>query len=478
MSNFLDLPYTKKVISIGKAKLKILTALLLVIALGCSGCSAGRTVEAPAPESPSETPVNSGGETEIIASAPDISGQDGHAPSEAGGKTELTLATISDPFFNGLSALTSGFNAGSEDYNIVIKDYSEGGQYDAETARIRLNAEIGSGKCPDLLFFSDGLSPYTFVKHGYLADLLTYIDSDPEITRDSISVLDPLLINGGLYYLSQGFTLETGTAKYSDFGDRYGWTLDEYFEIESSLPSGEEMIYNATAESFIESISSRYIRTAVDWDSGTCDFNNDTFIAILEAGKRIKENPEPNDPSMQDFTYGPVRVAKGTLAMAMSYCNTVGKLAFEELMAGEKLSFIGWPSVDGSCGSDIYPYKTFAAFSASEHKDGCWEFLKFMMLDYLIDNDNGFMPMYRPMLDLQIDEAKAEAPRGGAKMDDEDVERFLDLLGHVENAAFYDQTILGIIAEEAAAYLAGDCSAEKAAENVQSRVSLYIGEQS
>lgn len=445
-------------------KRKVIAVLLALLLLP----ACGTLPQAGQPEADMPTPVAS---TE--APTPEQSSD----KTEASERIELVLATVSDPFFSGLSALISEFNTECADYRLVVTDYSEGGKYDAETARMRLNVDLGSGKCPDLLYFSDGLSPYTFVKHGYLEDLLPYLDSDDTLDRDSLSVLKPFLINDGLYYLSQGFTLETGVGKYSSFGESNGWTLDEYFRLESTLPGGSEMLYNSTAESFISELSARYIRTAVDWETGTCDFDNAVFTAILSSGKAINESPEASDPNKMDYTYGPVRVANGTLIMAMSYCNNVGKLAFEEAMAGEKLSFIGWPSEDGSCGSDVYPYKTFAVFSSGENKAGCWEFIRFLLLSYPMENDNSFMPMYMPMLEQQLENAKTEAPKGGALMDDEDIERFLSLLGAVENAAFYDQTILSIIEEEAAAFLAGDCSAEAAAKNVQSRASLYISEQ-
>ena len=61
---------------------------------------------------------------------------------------------------------------------------------------------------------------------------------------------------------------------------------------------------------------------------------------------------------------------------------------------------------------------------------------------------------------------------------DAEAQRFLDLLDAVENVSFYDEAVLSIVSQEAAAYFAGDKSAEETARLIQSRVGLYVSEQS
>lgn len=87
------------------------------------------------------------------------------------------------------------------------------------------------------------------------------------------------------------------------------------------------------------------------------------------------------------------------------------------------------------------------------------------------------MPVYMPYLQKQIEKAKLEAPPGGAKMTDEDAQRFLALLNEIDNVAIYDETVLGIIDEEASAFFAGEKTAEETASIIQSRVQLYVSEQ-
>lgn len=392
-------------------------------------------------------------------------------PSELVKKGELVLATVGES--NAVKVAVADFNRENSEYAVVIKDYSDGGAYDTKTAITRLNTDIISGKCPDLMLFSE-LSPFAYINKGYVMNLNQLIDNDTEIKREDIAILKQLEVGDGVFYLSNTFMIETLVALNSEFGDATGWTLDKYLEIEKNMPPDSETLYNNTKAQFLRQISARYMRSAVDWETGTCDFDNEVFISILEASNRIKENPE--NPKDMDFTYGSVRVAKKTLVAAVTWSETVSKFAYEEKMANCRLSFIGWPTVDGSCGSDIHIFSPVGICSQTKSPEACWDFLKFMLKDVDIDSP-GRLPVYMPYLQKQIEKAKLEAPPGGAKMTDEDVQRFLALLNAIDNVAIYDETVLGIIDEEASAFFAGDKTAEETAEVIQSRVKLYVSEQ-
>ena len=449
--------------------------LSLAIILGCSGCSSGQAVESNSPESPPDSAAPNSSESGISPVAPDIVQQNEHAPSDSGGKTELILATISDPFFMGLSTIVSEFNDESDEYTLVFKDYSEGGQYDAEQAKMRLNVDMGSGKYPDLIYFSTGLSPYPFISHGYLSDISEFFDS--EIGPGDIAIAKALDINGGIYFISSRFYIETHIASYDRFGDRYYWTLDEYLEIEKNMPPGEDTMYNTTKEYFLRKLSSRYLSLAIDWQAGTCDFNNPDFIEILKASTRINENLE--DIENMNYAPGAVRVAEGSIVAISTWINRVWMLAYNEALAGEQLSLIGCPTVDGSCGSDVFIDNPFGIVSQSGNEEGCWEFIKYI-LENAPTSDNG-LSVYLPDLMAEFNRAKSE--ENGVlgvylTLTDTDIERFFNLLNEIDTVAVYDEKVLEIIEDESSALFNGERTAEETAELIQSRVSLYVSEQS
>ncbi len=62
-------------------------------------------------------------------------------------------------------------------------------------------------------------------------------------------------------------------------------------------------------------------------------------------------------------------------------------------------------------------------------------------------------------------------------MTEEEIQQFEKMISSIEHTTLYDETVLNIIRSEAAAFLAGQRSAEETARLVQSRVSLYVSEQ-
>ncbi len=390
--------------------------------------------------------------------------------SEIERKTTLQIATISQD--NTLKKLVSDFNNKNLKYNVQILDYSDNGTFEAEVALTRLNTEILSGHYPDMICFSH-INPYPFISKNLLANLKDFFDQDEEIKIEDIAIADALDHRDGIYYISGSFSFETLVGKYSGFGDRYGWTLAEYLSLEKTLPDEIETIHNMTKENFVDSIVSRYIRTAIDWENCKCNFNTPEFRELLEAGNCIRETPE-NSTNMS-YGYGPTKVGEGTRIASLSWVDSVWKLAYEEKMAGCKLSFIGWPTVYGSCGTDAYLIEPIGVINQGDNINGCWEFIKFTLLYPDMNAEN--LPVYMPNLQAKVDAAKQDEELP-VQMSDYDAERLFSLISEINNVAIYDETVLDIIHKESASFFNGDKTAEEAAKIIQSKASIYVAEQS
>ena len=63
-------------------------------------------------------------------------------------------------------------------------------------------------------------------------------------------------------------------------------------------------------------------------------------------------------------------------------------------------------------------------------------------------------------------------------MTQEQVDQILDLINATTAVYGYDESILNIISDEATAYFAGEKSLDDTANMIQSRVNLYVAEQS
>ena len=231
-------------------------------------------------------------------------------------------------------------------------------------------------------------------------------------------------------------------------------------------------IYNLTRETYLNEVASRYIRQAVDWDAGTCDFDNAEFKQVLQTALELRETPE--DPNNMVFGPGEPQVAAGTQVTNAVFTTRVYDLAQSERAAGCPMSFIGWPTADGSCGTDAYLNRAVGICSQSEYQEGCWAFIKFMLTQ--VNTDEQGLYVYRPAMEESIRKALADE-NCPVQMNSDDVEKLMALIGAVENIQVYDQAIMSIIKEACAAMFNGDKTVDETAKLIQSRASSYVAEQ-
>lgn len=397
-------------------------------------------------------------------------------PAELQPKTELLIACM-DP--NGMDILAARFNAHSDEYYVRVVDYTRDMEASAEEIQLRLNTELISGKAPDMFCFSSGwISPNIYAGKGLLTDMKPLIEADEELSPEDIVLYKALDYNGGIYVIGDSFDIFTMAARESDFGQRYGWTLEEYRQIDAGLREDQMCMYNLTRDSFMDNIIARYVRSAVDWTGSSCDFDNPEFVELLRTVLELRETPE--DPNNMVFGPGEPRVAAGEQTTVAVFAMFVNSLAESEQMAGCPLSFIGWPTPDGSCGTDASLNTQLAICSLSRHQEGCWKFIKYMLMN--ADTERGNMPgypllMYRPALEESIAKAMADE-EVKVKMTQADADKLLDFLAAIENLYDYDSAIMDIIKSECQAMFNGDKTPEETAKLIQSRASLYVAEQS
>ena len=235
------------------------------------------------------------------------------------------------------------------------------------------------------------------------------------------------------------------------------------------------VMYNLTREYFLNESAGRFLRRAVDWKNGTCELDNPDFIRLLEAVRDVVETPE--DPN--NMVFGTNLMAGGYMATELVMINHVSALARSVRTVGKPVSIIGFPTPDGSCGTDMSIYPV-GVLTSSAHPEACLAFLK----DWLLHPNQ--LPAYRPLFEEEL----REAGQAGAAADDDPFSQRLDpplteqearqlreLIAAVEHTTLVDEKAMSIIREEIAPFLAGQRSAEETARLIQSRVSLYVSEQ-
>ena len=410
-------------------------------------------------------------------------------PGDIKPRTMLTLAVLPtqdaldyepDPttYYANVAQSISAFNARSSDCYVKLLDLSEGGSLTAEQALMKLNTQILSGQVPDMLVLNGSLSPFAFLRQGLLRDLAQDLEADPELNKEDL-ILAQAIENdcGGLYLMTDCFSIETRLGLRSRFGEAWGWNYEDYRRVDAEMTDGKMTIYNLTRDYFLESSVSRYLRRAIDWKSGTCDFENQNFVSLLEACRDIRETPE--DP--ENMIFGWNLLGDGVEATDLVMLNEATDLAKECRRVGQSVSVIGWPTPDGSCGTDFTLSYPIGVMKDGAHPELCWQFLKYCLL-----HAERAIPNYRPLLEQQIEEARHIDPEEERDMwydgltspiTEAEISQFYTLLGKMEHTSLKDETALSIIREEVAPFLAGERSAEDAARLIQSRISIYVAEQ-
>ena len=309
-------------------------------------------------------------------------------------------------------------------------------------------------------------------------DLTPWIDA--EIGRSNLMVWDALSEYGGVYVISDGFSCKGMKGLREVFGDARGWTIQDYLDMEASLEPWQDMCYHMDPAYFIEMLSRRYMRTAIDWESGTCDFDNPEFIAILEAAARVKEDRTAEHESLESFETAWSRMGRGQLMVSFtSFSDTdlTNGPNFDNYYTGKEVTYFGCPSTDGEDG--LFAELDFALGICvnSEHKEACWDFVRDMLLN---SGDPTLprmgLPLYRPAFEAAL--ASCTGEESTQLHSEEEVEKYRAFIESADSLSIYDGRALAIIMDEANAFLSGGQSAGQAAKLIQERMSIYVAEQS
>lgn len=141
---------------------------------------------------------------------------------------------------------------------------------------------------------------------------------------------------------------------------------------------------------------------------------------------------------------------------------------------------IGFPSEEG-VHYIASPEAPIGISAAGVYKEGAWSFVR-TLLEEPQQEASFSLPIHRASFE-QVMTAAMDGDSmwtvyfGEMDIIQEDVDIVRDLLNGVTCAANSDRRLLDIIAEESAAYFAGDKAAEIVAENIQGRTQIYISEQ-
>ena len=407
------------------------------------------------------------------------------------------------------SAVTA-FNRASEEYRVVVKDYSYYSTSDDwEGGYNRLNQDIISGNSPDIIAITS-MTPYlTYVSKGVFEPLNKYIDGDKGISR--ADYLDNIFrageIEGELYSVISAFSVQTVACRKSTAEaalgrtDIKGATVEDYIKIMDANPDARSFNY-MSKEGFPTIVTAYMLDEFIDEDTGRCSFDSQAFIDLLEFGKRLPDkyiSEGVNYDTVDDSFWDEIEtsIIEGRTLFDTVYIGDYSDFwqTYKGEFGGDML-LIGWPTSSGR-GDTLDVSVEAAISSSSKFKDQAWEFIKYLLSDESQNAVDYILPVKRSALEPRK-QADLNPPKtneygeeiyyptttwiGGTEVDigiiDKETADFVDsYIGSIVRYNRYDEKITDIIAEETSAYFSGAKTAEETAKLIQNRVQTYVSEQ-
>lgn len=334
-------------------------------------------------------------------------------------------------------SLSAAAEAAVETFNRQHTDaYLSIWQYDSPDA---LNLAIISGEGPDIICF-DGLCEEDYARNGDLYDLYTLLGSDIK-SQLVTQYRQEYETDGKLYRIAPVFCCETiiGNREYvTEDAKSFAAML-----AAARTVSGDCLVFSQEPADCLQTLLQRSITKFVDFDSYTCNFENEEFEALLSLSALSTKAPE--EPDGQSWLYE---------------IRTENLMDYNSDETGTANSVLGFPD---TAILSTQPGDTFGVSAGSAHPELAGELIELLLSE---DMQRGYSDLtgYDPILHTvyeNIVPAQLQSDVSAAS-------------GHyIAISPVYD-----IIADEAAAFFSGDQTAAQVAAHIQSRVSIYLGEHS
>lgn len=393
------------------------------------------------------------------------------------------------------------FNRSNPEYQIVIEEYLG---MDEE----RLLADIATGNGQDIMDLSMfPLSVEQCISKGLIEDLTPYFEKDSEFHTNNMieSVKEAMEHEGKLYYVTPNFSLTTIAAKTEDVGDGTGWTVAELKNLMEKKGKDVDLFnYADTKGEYLWYFIYYNISDYIDWENGTCSFDNEDFKYILELcnekGTKEEENVS-NAEIAEEVNNRYSRFQDGEYVLLQEDSVDLTTIQFERKAIDADITYIGFPNKEKQ-GSYFQFNNKFAISSRSKVKEQAWEFIRtFMSKEYQKSvTCDCCMPIFQDMFDSKIKALTAteayvnefgetiepiekhtmewgdlEVELGTPTQEDVDV--YLDLVRQTKRCGDCDAVVFNILYEEAENYFNGRKKIDKTIDIIQDRVTTYVNEQ-
>lgn len=430
------------------------------------------------------------------------------AASEVVQKEEIVIATLYND--QQLQTAAVAFNKANDKYRVVLKTYMDQNNWEEDsytTAMTNLQNDIVSASnCPDIIDLAELENEKALAAKGAFEDLTPYLEQSSVLSKEDFleTVLEGFSYEGKLLSIPTSFSIETIVGKSSVVGEEMGWSMDDMMACFEKYPEAELMEgYQKSTALYLTLLFGE--NNYINWEKSECYFNTDEFKKVLEFANLF---PYEYDWNSYDDSGRVEKFQNNEVLLESASIYDLQEIQVYEARYGEPVTFVGYPTADGSVGCTMSANARYGIISKSDNKDGAWAFIE----SYLTSSDDSVYFWGIPTLKDQFEEmiTKATTPEyildeNGEPLLDEDgnpmemgtssmssggweytyhtptpeeAQVLRDLIAVAKPMGAMDTNLLTIIIEEVEPYFAGEKSIDEVVNIVQSRAQIYISENS
>lgn len=316
---------------------------------------------------------------------------------------------------------------------------------------------------------------------GALCDLYEFIDNDSDISRDTYvnSVIKSMEVNGKLYEIPYDFYVESAIVKEKLWGDDYDTSFEHI--IEKSKLLGCIIPYDLYVDSY--AFTSYIISEYVDFADNSCSFDDGKFEEYIKFMKQYYiEIQNSSDDELYD------KMKNDELLVMSNGFSGFNQIEYLENKISDKVKFIGFPSEIENYHIAI-PRTSFSILTNSQNAEGAFDFIK-CSTSYRAYIDkigsvetvthNQALPINQSALNFRYNKSIEDNVYG---IDEKTKRIYCDEIMKQINSIngsgnMTCKPIANILSEEITSYFNGDKEPNEVCSIIQSRVSIYLSEQS
>ena len=371
-------------------------------------------------------------------------------------KTEIVIGGLSRPM--DLSSAMADFVQQYPEYQLEYRDYNA---LYGDQALTRLQLDLLYDDCPDLLLLN-GTVYDAYVQEDLLVNLYDYLNQEGILTSSSFlpNLLQALESSEhAIYRIPQSFSIATVVGRASVVGGTESWSLEDFYRL-SSTHAGT-VLSETDPSALLRDIVFQNFTLFVNYETESASFDSPTFIELLQFIQSIQSEEEPEYQGLEGLREEAILLHPVTFSRPNQYQEV------SSVLDGD-IACVGYP---GAGGSSFYLNNPMAIPKNALNKHGAWLFLEFFSgSEYYTKMRGGWLPSRQKCL-----RNLSNAVMNG--MPQENANRLQELIESIDRVANFDQPIDQILQNETQPFFDGAQSAERTAELIQKKVTLYLAEQ-